>query len=639
MSSAPKLKHILFGKPIATKKAHHEKLPIPQGLAIFASDALSSVAYASEEIMLVLKFAGVAGLAYLTPVSWWLAVLMVIVAFSYYQTIHAYPKGGGTYLVSTENLGSLSGRIAGASLLTDYVLTVAVSVSSGVAAIISMFPQTQDYAIAIGCGAIFLLMVANLRGAKESGILFLVPVMVFVGLMLFLVGWGVVSSLRDPVQHIPQVTPPPEGFHAITALLLLRAFAASCTALTGTEAIADGVQAFKAPEAKNASRTLVLMVVLLITMFVGISFSAQHFGLVPDVAGSEGYKTIVAQLAITMFGQGWFFYTLLGATAAILFLAANTAFADFPRLCSFIARDGYMPRQLATLGDRLVYQNGIIVLSLAAMALIIIFRADTHSLIPLYAMGVFISFTLSQAGMTAKFMRERRGLLNKTEAVEKLGLNTFARLRGAHHTRLLYKTFISGFGAIVTGVVTLILLITKFSEGAWLIVVALAVLLLVFRGIRGHYDYLAKELNIRPDDRLPEIRSTCLLLVPRVHQGILKAVAYAKVFARDCRALHVTLDPAGVAKVKEDWNRFGADMPLVILDSPYRSLVEPVTDYVDELLRDDPTMVVTVIVPQAIPKRWWQGLLHTNAAIPLKLALSSRKNVVITNIRYFIDES
>lgn len=636
MSTTSRLKHILFGKPIATKKAHHEKLLIPFGLAIFASDALSSVAYASEEILIVLKDAGPMGLAQLTPISLWLAILMVVVGFSYYQTIHAYPKGGGTYLVSTENLGSKAGRVAGASLLIDYVLTVAVSISSGVAAVISMFPPAQHYAIAIGCGAVALLCLANLRGAKESGLLFFIPTMTFVVMVLLLVGKAVYMSLTDGVVHTPDITAPPNGFLPITALLLLRAFAASCTALTGTEAIADGVQAFKAPEATNAARTLVLMIVLLITMFVGISYSAQHFGIVPIPAGTIGYKTVVAQLTEVTFGQGWFFFGLLGATAAILFLAANTAFADFPRLSSFVARDGYLPRQLATLGDRLVYQNGVILLSLAAMALIVIFKADTHSLIPLYAMGVFISFTLSQAGMTVKFMRERRGLQERQEDVRKLGLNAMEKKSGRIRTGLLYKILISGFGTIVTGVVTLILLITKFTEGAWLIVVALGVFLLIFRGIRGHYDYLAKELNLRPDDTLPKMKAASLLLVPRVHQGILKAVAYAKVSAKDCRALHVTLDQASVGKVKEDWAKFGADMPLVILESQYRSLIDPVTDYIDEMIRDEPDLLITVIVPQAIPKYWWQGLLHTNAAVPLKLALGSRKNVVITNVRYFI---
>lgn len=631
MGTTSKLKRLLFGKPIATKKAHHEKLAIPFGLAIFASDALSSVAYASEEILLVLKDAGPIGLLYLTPISLWLAVLMIVVGFSYYQTIHAYPNGGGTYLVSTENLGSFAGRIAGASLLIDYVLTVAVSVSSGVAALISMFPATQHYSIAIGVGAVALIGIANLRGAKESGLLFFVPTIAFVLMVLALVSKSVYISLTDGLVYEAAMTAPPQGFHAITMLLLLRGFAASCTALTGTEAIADGVQAFKAPEAKNAARTLVLMIVLLITMFVGISFSAQHFGIVPIPAGEIGYKTVLAQLAEKMFGAGWFFYGLLGTTAAILFLAANTAFADFPRLSSFIARDGYLPRQLGTLGDRLVFQNGIILLSAAAIFLIIIFKADTHSLIPLYAMGVFVSFTLSQAGMTVKFHREREETKRAIAASAEQPDQLRKQIRS-----LGIKTLISAFGATVTLVVTAILLITKFTEGAWLIVVALTVFLLIFRGIRGHYDYLAKELNIRPGDKLPEMRSANLLLVPRVHQGILKAVAYAKVSSKDCRALHVTLDPSTVGKVKEDWARFGADMPMVILESPYRSLIDPLTEYIDEMLKDDPELLITVIVPQAIPKYWWQGLLHTNAAVPLKMALKSRRNVVITNIRYFI---
>jgi hypothetical protein len=390
---------------------------------------------------------------------------------------------------------------------------------------------------------------------------------------------------------------------------MLRAFAASCTALTGTEAIADGVQAFKPPEPKNASKTLLLMVGLLLMMFMGLSYLAMHEGIVPMEPADAHYKTVVAQIALNHWGNGWMFLILQVATAAILFLAANTAFADFPRLSSFVARDGFLPRQLATLGDRLVFQNGIVLLSLAAIALIVIYKADTHSLIPLYAMGVFISFTLSQAGMAVKFKRERAPI---------------------------WKTGVSAFGALVTFVVLGILLVTKFEEGAWLIVVALAVMLVIFWAIKKHYKYLARELSVRPDDSIREVHTVVLLLVPRLHRGILKAIAYARAMTRDVRAIHVTLDPASLQQVKEDWNRFGADIPLVIVDSPYRSLIEPVTDYVDQTIAEDPNIMITVIVPQAVPKFWWQGLLHNNAAVPLKMALSSRRNVVITNVRYFL---
>lgn len=603
------VKRVLVGKPIQTKHAHHERLPVWTGLPVFASDALSSVAYATEEILLVLVLAGAAAMALVWDVSWWLAGLMIVIAFSYYQTIHAYPKGGGTYLVSTENLGSGAGRVAGASLLIDYVLTVAVSVSSGVSAIISLNSNVQPYGIHIGVVAVLLIMVANLRGAKESGLLFAIPTYTFVVMVIALVITGVVQTLGMPHQVPKDVMPPPEGFHAMGAFLLLRAFAASCTALTGTEAIADGVQAFRAPEARNAAKTLLWMVGMLLTMFIGLSYLAMHEGIVPMSTSAEGFKTVVAQIAIAHWGDGILFGLLQITTAAILFLAANTAFADFPRLSSFIARDGYLPRQLGSIGDRLVYQNGIILLSLSAIALIVVYKADTHSLIPLYAMGVFISFTMSQAGMAVKFRRERAPL---------------------------YKFAISAFGALVTLVVMGILLVTKFAEGAWLIVVALAIMLLIFRGIRKHYDYLARELSVGQQDTVRPVRTIGLLLVPRLHRGILKAIAYARATSQDVRAIHVTLDPNNVSQIKDDWNRFGSDIPLVILDSPYRSLVEPLIEYIDQAVAEEPDLVVTVIVPQAVPKFWWQGLLHNNAAVYLKLALASRRNVVITNVRYFL---
>ncbi|MEQ1823134.1 MAG: APC family permease [Fimbriimonadaceae bacterium] len=611
MSFFASAKRFLFGNPIATKHAHHERLPVWSGLPVFASDALSSVAYATEEILLVLVLAGATGLMFLGSISWYLGILMLIVGFSYFQTIYAYPKGGGTYLVSTENLGSMAGRTAGASLLIDYVLTVAVSVSSGVSAIISLNSGVKPYGVLIGVGAVLLLMLANLRGAKESGGLFAIPTYSFVGLVLGLIASGFYLTMTGSISHVPptNIPVPAGGFHAITPFLFLRAFAASCTALTGTEAIADGVQAFKPPEARNASLTLLLMVGLLLSMFLGLGYWAQNQGIVPMHNTDAHYKTVVAQIAIKFWGDGFLFSALQIATAAILFLAANTAYADFPRLCSFIARDGYLPRQLASLGDRLVFQNGIILLSLSAVALIVLYHADTHSLIPLYAMGVFISFTLSQSGMAVKFFKEKAPV---------------------------WKLLVSVIGAFVTFVVLWILLITKFEEGAWLIIVALAVTLFIFSRIHKHYKYLANQLSLTAEDKLVSVKTTALLLVPRLHRGVLQAVSYAQSLTDDVRAVHVTLDPKNTQQIKDDWNRFNVDIPLVILDSPYRSLNEPVFEYIDQTIEDDPGIMVTVIVPQAVPKFWWQGLLHNNAAVGLKIALASRKNVVITNVRYFL---
>lgn len=608
MSLYSRLKKFLIGKPIHTKHAHHERLSKVFGLPVFASDALSSVAYASEEILIALVFGGMAAYTKLVPVSFALVALLWIVVFSYYQTINAYPLGGGSYRVSSENIGSFAGRTAGAALLIGYVLTVAVSVSAGSAAITSMFPEIKAYGTLIACLAVAVLAWLNLRGARESGIVFAVPTYGFVVCVLGMVAFGVFRGMTGNLEATPPTLPEPT--QELGMWFLVAAFARGCTALTGTEAIADGVQAFKPPEAKNAAMTLVIMAGLLTALLLGISWSAQHLGIVPTEFSDPNYRTVVAQIALRMFGESWPFFAILTVTALILFLAANTGFADFPRLSQFIARDGYLPRQLMTVGDKLVYQNGVITLAVLSIVLIWVFDANTHTLIPLYAAGVFLSFTLSQAGMFFKFYRS--GTFN-------------------------WKMLVSGFGALTTAAVTIILMITRFLEGAWILLVAMAFVLYVMAMIKRHYNYLGKELTLGPADKLEPVRTTVILLVPRLHKGILHAIAYAKSMAKDVRALHVTLDPQNIQAVRDDWNRFGADIPLVVLESPYRSLIEPIIEYIDEANAEDPDGMVTVIVPQAVPKRWYHGLLHNNVAVPLKLALGSRKNVVITNVRYFLN--
>lgn len=606
MSFFSALKRVLVGKPIASKHAHHERLPKIFALPVFASDALSSVAYASEEILAVLVFGGIAGFYKLVPISLALVALLWAVVFSYYQTIRAYPMGGGSYRVSSENIGSVAGRVAGSALLIGYVLTVAVSVSAGAAAITSMFPSLQAFGPAIASGAVAVLALLNLRGAKESGVVFAVPTYSFVVFVLGMVVYGMFKASQGVGPIAPKL---PEPTQTVGLAFLVAAFARGCTALTGTEAIADGVQAFKAPEAKNAANTLLMMAGILTVLVIGLSWAAQHFGVTPMEFGDKGYRTVVAQIAFTLFGEGPLFYIILSVTALILFLAANTGFADFPRLSQFIAKDGFLPRQLMSVGDRLVYQNGIIVLSVMSIALILVFSANTHSLIPLYAAGVFLSFTLSQAGMVMKFIREG-----------KFGI----------------KAIVSSIGALTTGGVTILLVVTRFLEGAWILLAAIAVMMAIMAGIKRHYNYLATELSVSPDDKVQELRTTVILLVPRLHRGILKAISYAQSLTDDVRAIHVTLDPGNTQQIKADWNRFGADIPLVILESPFRSLIDPITDYIDQSIEEDPGVMVTVIVPQAVPKFWWQGILHNNAAVSLKLALAARKNVVITNVRYFL---
>lgn len=608
MTFYTRLKRLLVGKPIHTKHAHHERLPWYFALAVFASDALSSVAYAPEEIMRVLAHTSTEYLYLTLPIALGIAALLVIVVSSYYQTIRAYPQGGGSYRVASDNLGSIAGRIAGASLLIGYVLTVAVSISSGVLAIVSMVPATKPYVIELGVGAVAFVGLMNLRGAKESGVLFSIPTYSFV---LLLFGLIVSAALKvfQGYEAPPYISPAPTDLSKVAVFLLItQAFSSGCAALTGVEAVADGVQAFKPPEARNANLTLIVMAAILGTMFVGLSFFALRYHIVPMPLEAENFRTVVAQLAAVVFGDGALFVAVQIATALILILAANTAFADFPRLSSFIARDGFLPRQLASQGDRLVFQNGIILLSILAIVLIIGFKGDTHMLIPLYAAGVFISFTLSQGGMFVKLRRERKYV----------------------------PMFFSGLGCLTTFVVSVIVIVQKFTLGAWIVLVALAVMMAVFWGIRRHYDYLRRELALDDDDKLIPTKTTVLLLVPRLHKGILQAISYAESMTKDVRALHVTLDPKGTDQIKREWTAFGIDFPLVILESPYRSLIEPITDYIDQALAEDPDQMITVIVPQAVPKHWWQGLLHNNAAVALKLALASRKNVVVTNVRYFL---
>jgi amino acid transporter len=636
------LKHLLFGKPIHERHAHHEKLSVPFGLAVFASDALSSVAYATEEVLLVLILAGpslwlgMTGYAALPWIPVALAVLLLTIVFSYYQTIHAYPESGGTYIVSSDNLGPKWGQVAGAAILIDYVLTVAVSVSSGVQAVVSLAPAVQPYAIHIACGAVGLLCIMNLRGAKESGIIFAIPTYGFIILILALIGKSFFTGITTP--PITPNLPPHDGdpMHLMGPFLLARAFIASCTALTGTEALADGVKAFKEPSQKNAGKALLLMAGLLVIMFFGITWSTWHSGIVPKHIGEPGYQTVLAQLAFEQFAGTPLPYAIMIMTAGILFLAANTAFADFPRLCGFVARDGYLPRQLMSVGDRLVFQNGIIVLSILAIVLLILYKADTHSLIPLYALGVFVAFTLSQAGMF-KFFLKRRWIIKTRGELE----HNDPDHTQIDRTRALRKNFfqlcIAAFGTIVTFAVMCTLIVTKWEEKVWLVIIVGALLIAMFQLISRYYKKLAKQLTVAPTDVLPDVSPTTLLLVPRLHKGILQAIQYARATSPDCRALHVELNQTSTEKLKESWIKFGAEMPLIVLDSPYRSLNEPVLEYVDQLLAMNDKRVVTVIVPEAVPQHWYQAILHNNAAIPLKLALGRRKNVVITNVRYFME--
>ena len=599
------MKRWLVGAPMPLAQARHERLGKSVALAVFASDPLSSVAYATEEILLVLTLAGAAALSYSMPIGVAIALLIAVVITSYRQTIAAYPKGGGAYIVAKDNLGIHAGLVAGASLLIDYVLTVAVSVAAGVAAITSALPVLHPYRVWMGVLAVVFIAVVNLRGIRESGKLFAAPTYLFVVSMLAMIVWGMVGTLFGFVTAAPYVPHAP-GIEGVGVLLLLRAFASGCTALTGVEAVSDGLPAFKPPEAHNARIVMLWLGVISITLFLGITYLAYTIGIVPRTG-----ETVISQLARTIFGSGLLYYEIQLATTLILLLAANTSFADFPRLAYFLARDRYIPRQFANQGDRLVFSNGILILSGFAILLLVAFDGDTHALIPLYAVGVFISFTLSQSGMV------RRWLTLKNEGWR-------------------WRAWISGTGAVVTGVVMVTIAATKFMHGAWIVVVLLPTLIGVFVLIHRHYDEVAAQLSMEDMPDPAPMTNTVLVLVGDLHRGVLRAVRYAQTLSPAAKAVFVETDPERTRRLEEKWGRWQMGIPLVVLSSPYRSLLKPLLDYVDRIHADDPHRVVTIILPEFIPARWWQQMLHNQTALLVKGALLFRNNVVVTDVPYLL---
>lgn len=610
-----RLRATFFGKPIPTSRAHHERLAPILGLPVFASDALSSVAYATEAVLGILVLAGIAALQLQLTITISIAVLIVIIAFSYNQTIHAYPNGGGSYIVASENLGAKPGLLAGAALLIDYILTVSVSVTAGVAAIVSAFPHLHKFLVPLSLAAILVIAWLNLRGVRESGFAFAIPVYAFIVGIVGMVLWGLVHRGVTPVAHQTAVTDTIGKEANISMIyLFLRSFAAGCTALTGVEAVSNGVPAFKAPESRNAQITLRWMTGLLVVMFVGLGLLARTL---PELnlydSGDPHYRSLVSQLAAATLGgyNSFGFYYIQFTTALILVLAANTSFADFPRLASLMARDGYLPRSLSRQGDRLVFHNGIVMLACLAGALVWYFKGQLDLLLPLYAVGVFSAFTLSQAGMVVHWRKERS-------------------------PRWQRSAVINGIGSAMSGVVLLVIFFTKFMEGAWIVAVLMVVMFVVFRLIRKRYTDISNQLALDEAAMPTASKHIVMLLVPRVHKGILKALEYAQMIQGTCRAVHVTLDDRAVLNLRRMWERFGGGVPLVILNSPFRSLIDPLLDYVDEIHAEEPDTVVTVIVPESISTRFFQKLLQENVALQLKVALSSRRNVVVTNVRYFL---
>ena len=600
------LKRLIVGAPMPLAQARHERLSKTVALAVFSSDAMSSVAYATEEILLILVLAGTAAAHLTVPIALAIAGLLVVVSVSYQQTIHAYPSGGGSYIVARANLGPTAGLVAAGALLIDYVLTVSVSVAAGVAALTSAVPWLLTHRVLLGVAFTAAIAYANLRGVRESGRVFAVPTYLFIVTFSALVGTGLVRWLTGT---LPPAVAAPEAVAAtqtLTWFLVLRAFASGCTALTGVEAISNGVPAFKPPEARNAAMTMGWMAAVLGTLFIGVSVLASALGITPLAD-----ETVVSQVARRLFGDGFPYYLVQGSTTLILVLAANTSFADFPRLNSLLARDRYAPRQFRTLGDRLVFSNGILILAGLAAALIVIFGGDTHALIPLYAVGVFISFTLSQAGMVRHWLTD-----------------------GGAGWR--WRLGVNGLGALVTGAVTVVIAVTKFTHGAWIVVFLIPLLVLGFRAIHRHYDTVAEELSLEHLVDEPPVNNTVLVLVGDLHMGVVKALRYAQSLSPSPKAVFVELDPSATARLEERWSKGGCGVPLVVLASPYRSMLRPLLDYVGRIRERDTNSVVTIVIPEFVPRRWWQHLLHNQTALLVKGALLFRRGVVVVDVPFHL---
>jgi len=614
-ATATGLKRILFGRPLASDRLEEQRLNKKTALAVLSSDAISSVAYATEQTLLVLAVLGTVALSYVVPVSAVIVGLLVLVALSYRQTIFAYPAGGGSYTVSKDNLGVRAGLVAAASLLTDYILTVAVSISGGVAAITSAYPSLIPHTVALCGAAIFLLMIVNLRGVRESGMAFSIPTYVFIAMMLALIGTGVFRTLTgheiavtagplrvDPLSASQHRTGFPAGF-ALT-FLILRGFAEGCVAMTGTEAISNGVGAFKSPSAKNAATTLGWMAAILAAFFLGTSYLAQHFQIMPTA-----HETILSQLGRHVFGGGALYYALQYATFAILVLAANTAFADFPRLASILSNDRYMPRQFAARGDRLAFSNGIIALALVAMILAWLFRGDTSALIPLYAIGVFVCFTLSQTGMVVHWFKDRS-------------------------PGWKWKAILNGVGAVATAIVSVVQVVTKFTTGAWIVVLIIPLIILMLKKIHSHYEAFAQETRYTGHAPLLFLHHTVVVPVNGITKPVAGALVYATTISEDVRAAYVEVDADAAVRLKAQWDAWDIGVDLEILPSPYRSVIRPLVEYVRKLTEGGQADLVTVIVPEIVPHKWWEHLLHNKTPLYIRTAFLFKPNVVVTSVPY-----
>ena len=587
-----KLKTILIGAPLPTYQLGEKKLNKIRALAAFSPDALSSIAYANQEIYLGLVIAGAAGLSLALPIGLAITGVLVIATISYFQTIHGYPTGGGSYIVARQNLGLLPGLVAAAALLIDYLLTAAVSLTAGVEAIASAFPAIWPYKVWVALSILLLITLVNLRGLRETGTLMAVPVYLFLFTYLPMLVFGLVKLRLGGPENLAVAAPPP--VHPLTTFLLMHAFATGCTALTGIEAISNGVPAFRPPESKNAGRTLIVMAVLMGLLFVGSLSLTQGLAV---IAGPQ--ETILSALARQLLGSGPAYFLIQVSTMLILSVAANTSFADFPRVSAILAGDSFLPRQLSGLGDRLVFANGIVLLSAATAVLIIVFQGNTHALVPLFAVGAFLAFTLSQSGMVLHWWRER-----------------------GKHWKL--KATANGVGALATGATLVIVGVSKFSEGAWITILVIPLLVVLFLVIRRHYRLVASQLTLR--GLPPSLKSypplRVVVPISGVHRGMLDAVLFAKSISEDVTAVYIEMENGPGNDVCEEWQRWFPDIPLVMLPSPYRSVVGPLLDFLDQTdQQHNDGRQAAVVLPEFVPAKWWQALLHNQTSWLIKAAL------------------
>jgi len=623
--TAELLKRVFIGRALASNRLGETLLPKKIALPVFCSDPISSVAYATEQIVLVLGTAGAASfLGLAAPIALAVALLLAIVVASYRQTCFAYPGGGGAYVVSKENLGDGAALIAAAALLVDYVMTVAVSVVAGVVAITSAVAPLAPYAVQLSVGFVALLAVVNLRGTKESGTAFAFPTYAFVVLTFLLLASGVYRSVTGGIPQAESAQLPLAATANVggvfTVLLALRAFASGCTALTGVEAISNGVPAFKKPKSRNAAATLTIMGVLAISMFSGITALALATGA---RAHPDGNPSVISQVAETVWGRTFLYYAFQAATAAILILAANTAFNGFPTLASILAKDRFLPRQLHHRGDRLAYSNGILLLAGISAALIVGFTANIEQLIQLYIVGVFTSFTLSQFGMVRHWRTE---LATTTDAGRRKAIRR--------------SQTINGTGAAVTGLVLLIVVRYKFAAGAYLAIAAMIVIFFLMRAIRRHYESVAVELTPEPGGVLLPSRNHAVVLVSRIHTPTLRALAYAKTTRPDAlTALTVAVSYEASRELRDKWDARGLSVPLTVIASPYRDITRPVLEYIANIRRSSPRDVVTVFIPEYVVGRWWEHALHNQSALRLKGRLLYQPGVMVTSVPYQLNSA